>query len=96
MNFQKAACVSLLTLTLALGACNGSFRPASQAPRTYISAHDTVNGECRSEINQAHTTKMTNHHDGRFTVEDTLPMNGHFVRCVNEQTTNPKPETVKY
>ncbi len=92
MKFTKPACVTLLTLTLALGACsNADIRPASQAPRTYVSAHDTIDGECRSEVSQVGTGSNVKHYrnDGRFTVEDTLPMKGHFVRCATEQTTQP-------
>ena len=97
MKFQKTACVTLLSATLALGACsyNTGFRPASQSPRTYVAAHDTIDGECRSEVTQAGTSSKVKHYrnDGRFTVEDTLPMRGSFVRCATEQTTDPTEPT---
>ncbi len=83
MTFNKVALVTALTMTAALGAC-ANFTPASQAPRTYVAAHDTIDGDCRNE-----RAPVTHRKDGKWTVEDTLPQYGHFVRCRNEQTTRP-------
>lgn len=51
-----ALTLSLIATTSLLAACssNVTIRPASQAPRPYIAAHDSVDGECKKEVNQPH------------------------------------------
>ncbi len=46
-TYIRMAAVSALA-AISLTACAGSgFVPASQAPRVYTAAHDTVDGECQ-------------------------------------------------